>query len=172
MPKAMRVGALLTLLHALVITRRAGASGTSSDTTLVYGKHCAGTIQSYSTLSVAESACSVTSACSGVYDSACDGIGPFALCRVGVKYASSPKSCVHVGRGMPTRTPTRTPTPAPTDQLPTWIALHDKQCFANRLLDEHSKPVRFTSYGIATNACLGNQKCGGIYKSDGTSSWP
>ena len=60
-------------------------------------KHCSGktTGSSYSSLSAAETACTSSQACSGVYDAACDGQAPYYMCKAGVTLSTSSSSCVY-----------------------------------------------------------------------------
>ena len=60
-------------------------------------KHCSGqtTGSSYNSLSAAQAACKSNQGCAGVYDSNCDGRAPYYMCKTGITYSTSSRSCVY-----------------------------------------------------------------------------
>ena len=86
----------------------------TSDWTKEDKKHCAGNThsgKSYSTLKQAQTTCAgLGSACTGVFDSGCNNVGKYYLCKSGKPFLASSMSCVYVrttGNGAKT---TKTPT--------------------------------------------------------------
>ena len=71
--------------------------------TKISRKHCSNTVGStlYGSIHAARAACARTRACSGVYDSSCDGRAPYYMCKAGITLSRSSSSCVYAKKGDP-----------------------------------------------------------------------
>jgi hypothetical protein len=74
----------------------AASNTTSTSFVKATNKHCAGSTigSSYTSLSLAQSACEASSSCTGVYDASCNG-NPYLLCGTSSFSVSSSQSCVY-----------------------------------------------------------------------------
>merc|ERR1712048_999129 len=89
------------------------------------------------------------SACSGVYDSMCDGKGNYKICKVGA-FSVSSKSCVY------------TQAKAVTPKAPTltWVKQEKKHCASK------AHPQSFKTLKEAETACVTKgSACSGVYDS-------
>ena len=59
------------------------------------GKYCTSSGSPFRSASAAKAGCAASSSCSAIYDSRCDGVGSFYMCKANSVKTSSVGSCVY-----------------------------------------------------------------------------